>query len=128
MTPNLPAIAAENAERKRVRAIRHLLRPQRTSWWGNTYRFKPVRLNKVFGDGKQIVQLFPINERPRYWIVQVDSAHRDDSDAFFEILDDIYEAIDEQFGCPPEDDDGIGDERPYFPAYDGQGTSWHFVR
>lgn len=43
------------------------------------------------------------------------------------MLDDIYEQIDEQLGRPPEEDLGVGDERPYFPMYDGQGTSWHFV-
>jgi hypothetical protein len=96
--------------------------------WGDTYDFQPVLIDQVFGDGQLLVKLFPIMERPRYWVVRVDSRCRTDDDAIFDYLDDIYEAIDEQFGCPPEDDDGIGDERPYFPMYDGQGVSWSFVR
>lgn len=106
--------------------LKALLAPQHTEMWGSTYDFTPSLLDKKYGDGKQLLQLFPINERPRYWVVRIDS--KCDGDELFEILDDIYDAIDEQFGTPPEDDLGIGDERPYFPAYDGDGTSWHFVR
>jgi hypothetical protein len=108
------------------RTAKKLLKPQCTEHWGGTYEFTPALLDKVYGNGKQLVQLFPINERPRYWIVRVDSKCKSD-DELHEILDDIYDAIDEQFGCPSEEDLGVGDERPYFPMYDGQGTSWHFV-
>lgn len=104
-----------------------LLKPQRTEHWGSTYKFKPVMLNKIYGDGKRLLQVFPINERPRYWVVRVDSKCRCDDDLHEDILDDIYEEIDEQFGTPTEDDLGVGDERPYFPMHDGQGVSWHFV-
>lgn len=107
--------------------LRNLLKRQRTEFWGATTEFKPALLDKVYGDGKQLVQLFPIMERPRYWVVRVDSRCTN-SDAFFEILDDIYEQIDEQFGSPDEDDLGVGDDRPYFPMHDGQGAVWHFVR
>jgi hypothetical protein len=107
-----------------------LLKRQRTEHWGSSYRFKPALLDKVYGDGKQLLQVFPINERPRYWVVRVDSKciDRIDDDSFFDMLDDIYEQIDEQFGPPDEGDLGIGNDRPYFPSYDGQGVSWNFVR
>lgn len=107
--------------------LRRLLKPQRTEHWGSIYRFKPVLLDKVYGDGKQLLQLFPINERPRYWVVRIDSRCTDHGDEWFDILDEIYEAIDEQFGTPDESDLGVGNDRPYFPMYDGEGTSWHFV-
>lgn len=109
--------------------LKQLLKRQRTEHWGSVSRFKPELLDKVYGDGKQLLMLFPINERPRYWVVRVDSkcSGWSDDDSFFDMLDDIYEQIDEQFGCPPEEDLGVGDERPYFPMYDGEGTSWHFV-
>ncbi len=107
--------------------VAELLEPQRIKHWGEVCEFTPVLLGKVYGDGQQLLKLFPINERPRYWIVRIDSSC--DRDQLCEdLLDDIYEAIDEQFGTPPEEDLGIGDERPYFPSYDGEGTSWHFVR
>jgi hypothetical protein len=106
--------------------LAELLKPFRTEHWGTMHDIEPALLDKVYGDGKRLLQLFPINERPSYWVVRVDSkCHRDD--ALYDILDDIYEQIDEQFGSPSEDDLGVGDERPYFPMYDGMGTSWHFV-
>lgn len=106
--------------------LRELLSRQCTQFWGKFYLFIPALLDKVYGDGKQLVQLFPIMERPRYWVVRVDSKCVEDDD-LFEILDDIYEQIDEQFERPNEADLGIGNERPYFPKYDGEGTSWEFV-
>ncbi len=111
------------------KALRELLKPQHTEHWGSVYDFKPELLNKVYGDGKQLLMLFPIMERPRYWVVRVDSncSDRAGDDSFFDMLDDIYDQIDEQFGRPNEEDLGEGNERPYFPMYDGQGTSWHFV-
>lgn len=112
-------------KRQRER-LTELLRPQRTEHWGSVYRFTPALLNKVYGDGKRLVQLFPINERPRYWVIRVDSSC-DDRDAFVELLDDIYDEIDEQFGSPDESDLGVGNDRPYFPMHDCQGCSWHFV-
>lgn len=108
-----------------------LLEPQKTKWWGSTYEFQPALIEKIYGDGKLLMQLFPINERPRYWVVRVDSRHASgeaDEDAFFDMLEDIYDKIDEQFGTPSEEDLGIGDERPYFPMFDSQGSVWHFVR
>lgn len=111
---------------KHTGKLSKLLKPQTTEHWGEVCKFKPELLDKVYGDGKRLLQLFPINERPRYWVVRVDSACGRD-DELYEILDDIYEQIDEQFGTPSEEDLGVGDERPYFPMYDGMGTSWHFV-
>lgn len=100
-----------------------LLAPRTVTFWGEVHHVTPALVNQTWGDGQKLLQLFPINERPNHWVVRVDSSC--DNDNLFDILDDIYDAIDDQFGRPPEDDDGIGDERPYFPRYDGQGTSWH---
>lgn len=108
-----------------MKTLTTLLRPQKTEHWGSVYRFTPALLNTVFGDGKKLVQLFPINERPRYWVIRVDSSC--DSDSFHDICDDVCDAIDEQFGTPDENDLGVGDQRPYFPRYDNDGVSWHFV-
>lgn len=106
--------------------LANLLKPQTVEHWGKMCSFKPELLKKKFGDGGRLVRLFPINERPRYWVVRVDSKCTDLLDDDGDLLDAIYEAIDEQFGTPSEDDLGVGDERPYFPIYDGQGCSWHF--
>jgi hypothetical protein len=105
--------------------LNKLLKPQHTEMWGETYDFTPALLSKSYGDGKQLLMLFPIMERPRYWVVRVDSKCLDDD--LREILDDVYEQIDDQFGRPNEEDLGVGDERPYFPMCDGDGCVWHFV-
>jgi hypothetical protein len=110
-----------------VEALAELLKPQSTEFWGSVYDFQPMLVNRVWGDGKQLVQIFPISERPRYWVVRVDSTCICD-DELLEILDEITDAIEEQFGCPDDADIGVGDDQPYFPMFDGDGTAWHFVR
>lgn len=111
---------------KKKDRLAELLKPFRCEHWGSMYDIEPALLGKVYGDGKRLLQLFPINERPSYWVVRIDSACVSD-DELHEILDDIYEQIDEQFGSPDESDLGVGDDRPYFPMHDGQGSCWHFV-
>lgn len=103
--------------------LAELLKPRTDEHWGNVCSFKPALVTKHFGDGGRFVKLYPINERPHYWVVRVDSHW---CDLHENTLDAIYEAIDEQFGTP-EEDDWAGDNRPYFPMYDGQGTCWAFV-
>ena len=113
---------------KRSRRLASLLAPQRVEHWGEWCEFEPVLLNRVFGDGSRLLQVFPINERPRYWVVRVDASVAGDRDVH-EIIDEIAEAISDQFGDPNEDDLGVGDERPYFPSCNSDdGFSWNLVR
>jgi hypothetical protein len=51
-----------------------LERRQRASLWGQQYLIKPRLCDKIFGDGRQLVGFEPLDARPSYYIVRVDSA------------------------------------------------------
>jgi len=50
------------------------LKPQTVSLWGQPQVFTPVLISDKFGDGKQLVSLHNINQRPRYWLALVSSS------------------------------------------------------
>lgn len=45
-------------------------------FWGQTYEnFHPEKLDHVYGDGKRLIYLMPMNTRPYYYIARVDSQY-----------------------------------------------------
>ena len=75
-------------------------RLQRAYLWGKYCVFKPAVLSKIFGDGKQIIYVGSINQRPKYWLARVDS--KTDVDAEF-IEEQILYALEEEFGRVPDE-------------------------
>jgi hypothetical protein len=43
------------------------------SFWGKTYRITPRVIEEVLGDGGQLIWLQPLNTRPNFYVLQVDS-------------------------------------------------------
>src|SRR6478609_3747194 len=74
-------------------------RKQRAYLWGNYEVFSPVVLSKIYGDGKQIIWIASIDQRPKFWIVRIDSKQSLDWPDFD---CEIYvDAIEEEFGRSP---------------------------
>jgi hypothetical protein len=67
-------------------------------FWGRRYRITPRLIDKIFGDGKQTIYLTPLNTRPNYYIVQIDSKTDMDDDSWLDFLEEIQEEIEEEFG------------------------------
>lgn len=80
--------------------LKHETRRQRAYLWGKYEVFTPVVLSKIFGDGLQIIYFGSIDQRPKFWIVRVDSKTDLDAGVFDE--EEIIEAIEEEFGRVPE--------------------------
>lgn len=122
-----------------------LIRQERpATLWGQESLVTPYLIGQKFGDGMQLVRLWPINQRPSFWLAMVDSRvgldHGDEL-PFIDVVDEIYEAIDEEFGdgnwvcedCGEESRDGSEhchcyDERgfPSGGSLDG-GSSWAYA-
>lgn len=104
-----------------------LERPTSASLWGQPTRFRPRVLAKAFGDGRQLILIASVNQRPRYWIVRVDSGWQIDGDAdeFRDQLDGIKEAIEDEFGMVPIDDEGEPERDGDWPEADfSVGCEW----
>ena len=105
-------------------------------WWGSDHKRTPLLVDEALGDGEQLIGLQTLNDRPNYYVIRVDSswhlsqcrACKDDCpDYLTEHLDEIYEAIEDQFGTPETEEDVEDGEEPErgWPRFDyGNGTCW----
>lgn len=114
-------------------------RRYRTSFWGQHYFITPRLCSTIFGDGKQWVFIQPLNTRPNYYVVRVDSlldldvglpGPAPDIRDLLEIEGGILDAIEEDYGAhdddwedpdQPSEDDKI---RPFPALDDSVGVSW----
>ena len=91
------------------------LNKQTVTHWGKDYIITPVLLDKVFGDGKQTIELSPMNTRPDYYVARIDSSvdisDNDDTINYLELEDGVIDNIQSVYGV------GSGDGDP-FPALD----------
>jgi hypothetical protein len=115
-------------------------RRQAATLWGQKHFITPRLLDHIFGDGRKLIWVSGINTRPAYWVVRADSSYcldnhwsHDDCGLKHpcDWLEDIYQAIEEEFGTG-EKPDGSLYARARFPeACDlGAGSFWgpHKIR
>lgn len=96
-------------------------RPEQVRFWGGEYTVMPRLCSRVFGDGRALMYLTPLNTRPNYYVLQVDSSWDLDGDEMHDRIDDIYDALEDQFG--PAYDDEVGERE--WPALDiDAGSTW----
>ena len=81
-------------------AVRRELRRHKTRFWGKNYIITPRLVDWIQGDGLQVIYFMPLNTRPNYYVVRIDSriALSDEGSFRYLVLDDLYDAIEEQFG------------------------------
>jgi hypothetical protein len=106
-------------------------RRQQAYLWGQKYFITPRLVDEAFGDGQTLIHLTPLNTRPNYYVVRVDSRWGESAeglnDEFRDTLDDIYESIEDQYGRAIwwDEEDEDEDDREQFPAFDDEcGTCW----
>lgn len=122
------------------RKLRELVeRRRRVEFWGRTHYITPRLCASVFGDGKALVYWAQFDHRPNYYVVRIDSSWRvenreDGPDDIREHLEDIEDALVEQFGYDTDDDTP---DRPmsrryprWFPcvARESCGCHWGRIR
>lgn len=73
-------------------AIREETKEQEVSLWGQKLKFTPVLAKEKIGDGKQLVLFGTIDQRPRYWLLLIDSkTNLEENDYNYESLLHILE-------------------------------------
>lgn len=84
--------------------VKHLIpscytKTRSVRFWGKDYMVTPAVVYEHLGDGKKLVAIQPLNTRPDYYLIRVDSSADFDSCEWYdETLEEIQNAIDEQFG------------------------------
>lgn len=75
-------------------------RHREVHWWGRDYKVKPAVVNTHLGDGKLLLWFSPLNTRPDYYLIRVDSTFFGEpgSEADYDNVADVIEAIAEEYG------------------------------
>ncbi len=87
------------ADQTQVALRKAIERKDETSYlWtrGDTQPFVPRVLPHVFGDGRALLALSTLNQRPAYWVIRVDSSW--DDDEIHEHMEGILNQLEEAFG------------------------------
>lgn len=76
--------------------------PREISLWGSVCdkAFEPPLVSKIQGDGKQLIYFGTIDQRPRWWLLRIDSGIDIEDDFDTESL--CYEPIEDEFGRQDE--------------------------
>ena len=98
--------------------------------WGDEYPIIPIYLmDKIYGDGQQLIYVGTKLQRPYYWLIRVDSKEEMGSDEFYDkiesILEELYDELCYKEGRMCEHDllseeewlELKGDESPEFDDY-----------
>lgn len=115
------------AERAELRRLCRRFRPpcllplRKRTLWTQPHMVRPALVKATFGNGKRLLGLTPIMHRPNYYLVWIDDGWDLDGDVLREHLDAIWNAIAEEFGERPYDDE----KRYRWPEEDSSGgCSW----
>ena len=108
-------------------------KPHARTLWGQRHRVHPKFIPEVLGDGGRLLIVTPLDTRPEYYLIRVDSAWELDSttkaeDHVCDHLDEIYNAIEDECGQGYEDADesstGRAHHNPWPALSCDSGVSW----
>lgn len=119
---NPPALKVGKAMRERLEKRRWV------RFWGQRRMQHVVFVPTVLGDGLKMLAVQPLNTRPNYYLLRIDSSwHTSNykSPCVADNMDDIYEAIEEYVGPKWWTDDNGRERCEVWPALDDDcGSSW----
>lgn len=77
-------------------------------FWGASYSITPLAADGHLGDGRRLLRFAPLNTRPDYYLVRVDSAW--DGEAIHDHIDDIIDALIECFSEKERERESLAEE------------------
>lgn len=71
---------------------------KRSAWlWGSEYKVKPAVAQGFLGDGKRLLRFTPLNTRPDYYLIRVNSSFGSGVDEGYDEINDVIDALIEEF-------------------------------
>lgn len=110
--------------------LRQLIEVRRVVYhWGKPHKITPRFVAAKLGDGQRFVRIIPLNTRPNYYVIRVDSGWLGSggpNDPMRDHLREIYDAIEDEHGRRHDEDMGDDyNDRAKWPAIDlTYGASW----
>jgi hypothetical protein len=107
--------------------------PTEMNHWGEKKIVTPYLIDRVWGDGGAVFRIYPLSTRPKFYVFRGDSKWTDlNGDAFRDVIDEVQDEIEEQFGTIDDEDSNDPDfcvhdawPRPDFTY--GVGWGKHFM-
>lgn len=85
-------------DKKINKLIKEETRRRFTKFWGQKQIIEPKLVSKIFGDGKQLMYVTPIDTRPNYYIIRIDSKiNLSEHNTYTNFIEKVLEAIEEEF-------------------------------
>ena len=98
-------------------------RERKASLWGDYTTIKPVISKEIVGDGKQLIYIGTIDQRPNFWLIRIDGKIDIHSDEFN--IEKYLEILEDEFGRADEEDETIFDAiDKVYPAVLWSGGHW----
>ena len=94
---------------------------EKVSLWGSEYSIRPTLIEQKIGDGKVLLVYSPMDYRPHYFLLRVDTTWDDQHPA--DLIESIFQAIQGEVDL----DDWLRN-RGYQPGGDWEGSSWQESR
>jgi hypothetical protein len=107
--------------------IAWLTRKQEALLWAQPRMIEPVFVPTILGNGDTLLALSPLNTRPNYYLIRIDSKWLDpeNTDIIYDHLDEIYDAIEGHVGPREWEDDDGKEHVEDWPAMNLDcGSSW----
>lgn len=111
----------DKIERTIKKFLKHELRRQRAYLWGQYNVFTPYLVQKIWGDGLQIIYFGSIDDRPFWWAARIDSKTDISGDKFD--WEEILCQIEDECGRPDEEE-----PNPKYPAISWSGGHWGLIK
>ncbi len=77
-------------------AVKEEIKEHKVSLWGDKLTFTPVLASSKLGNGKKLVALISLDQRPQYWLIRIDNNMSIDDDHFD--IEKLIDIIEEEFG------------------------------
>jgi hypothetical protein len=96
---------------------------EKVEFWGREHDRIPILSSAIVGDGLALLGVQPLNTRPNYYVIRVDSSWAEKPGSE---MDHVVGALEAEFGEAWERDEGAGDmAHRGWPAFNGDsGYSW----
>jgi hypothetical protein len=129
LKPNQTSGPDSGAQLKISKAIRADL--ERRHWvrfWGQRRMCSPVFIEEFLGDGGKLLAVQPLNTRPNYYLIRIDSKWHTsnyEDPCVGDHMDEIYDAIENAVGPSSWQDDNEKWHHDDWPSLsDDSGSSW----
>jgi len=105
--------------------VKEMCKTYKCNFWGQEHDVTPAFVGEIFGDGLQVIHITPIDTRPDWYLLRIDSKTNVTDDSFN--IEPLLEAIEEEYDTVDRYEcDWVGEEwlGKYLYPDDDEDEKW----